>query len=417
MSLRSQADRKHIAPSFVPARATGQPLDSVTRTVMESRFGHDFSRVRLHAGEDAQRSAERLGATAYTVGTDIVFGPDAHDRARLAHELTHVVQQTRGDAAGGASEALESEAQRNSERVSLGIPARVDGRAARGMVQCQDKDDDKKPKGKFSEESGFTLKPDSIKNKFGFKAELSVPLFPDAKKGPVSFLNKLAITESGSKESESLPGPADIKALQTEAALTLVGLELPKLAVGRLGTLSLEGNIGATGKGTLGDKGGPTGALGGTASGDLSFKSASLVPPNAGSLVLTGKAGAEGSVEQPSGANAKTTAKASTKVTAGTEFESRPLGGPAATFLGLLGRKATVSLGAAGNISGAAETDKHPAVNVGGTGTFGLTGTGKDHRFLKIEVSGDAALDLTKGGKLDPASKATSVKISIGFNF
>ena len=416
MSLRSHAARKHVPPpSFIPARAAGKPLDSVTRPLMESRFGHDFSRVRIHAGPDAQRSAEHLGAAAYTVGTDIVFGPGAHPHARLAHELTHVMQQTRGDASS-SSEALESEAQRNSERISLGIPANVHGGAVPGMVQCQKKDDEKKPEGKFSESSGFTLKPDSVKNKFGFSAELSLPLLQKAKLGTLSFLDKLEITPSGSKESESVPSPADIKALRTEAALTVIGLDIPKLAKGRLGELGLESNIGGTGNVTLGDKGGPTGAIGGTASADLSFKSASLVPPSAGSLALIGKLGAKGSIEQPSGADAKFNAKASAKATAGAEFKSRAFGGPAATFLGLLGDKATISLGGEGSISGAAETDKHPSAKVGGSGTFGLTGTGKDQRFIKIKVSGEAALDLNNG-KLDPASKATIVDISVGFNF
>jgi hypothetical protein len=66
---------------------------------MESRFGHDFGSVRIHTGRDATRSADALGARAYTVGSDIVFGEGQYDRHTtdgkrlLAHELTHVVQQ------------------------------------------------------------------------------------------------------------------------------------------------------------------------------------------------------------------------------------------------------------------------------------------------------------------------------------
>jgi hypothetical protein len=51
----------------------GRPLDRETRGYMESRFGYDFSRVRVHADASAAASARSLRAPAYTVGNDIVF--------------------------------------------------------------------------------------------------------------------------------------------------------------------------------------------------------------------------------------------------------------------------------------------------------------------------------------------------------
>jgi hypothetical protein len=66
---------------------------------MESRFGHDFSQVRVHTDERAARSAEAINASAYTAGNRIVFAhgqysPDTQrGRHLLAHELTHVLQQ------------------------------------------------------------------------------------------------------------------------------------------------------------------------------------------------------------------------------------------------------------------------------------------------------------------------------------
>jgi len=77
----------------------GRPLDAATRAFMEPRFGHDFSRVRVHTDARAGESAHAVEAKAYTVGTEIVFGvgryaPHSSDGRRLlAHELTHVVQQ------------------------------------------------------------------------------------------------------------------------------------------------------------------------------------------------------------------------------------------------------------------------------------------------------------------------------------
>src|SRR2546423_13678847 len=78
----------------------GRPLEPALRQDMEQRFGYDFSRVRVHSGAAAEQSAQDVNAHAYTVGHNMVFGagrfaPGTHEGRRLmAHELTHVVQQT-----------------------------------------------------------------------------------------------------------------------------------------------------------------------------------------------------------------------------------------------------------------------------------------------------------------------------------
>ena len=80
-------------------RSPGQPLDATTRAFMEPRFGHDFSRVRVHSDAHAAESTRAIGALAYTMGQDIVFRPDQYQpqtnegRHLLAHWLTHVIQQ------------------------------------------------------------------------------------------------------------------------------------------------------------------------------------------------------------------------------------------------------------------------------------------------------------------------------------
>jgi hypothetical protein len=89
------------APSIVHEvlRSPGQPLDPATRELMEPRFSHDFSRVRIHADARAAESAQAVGALAYTVGQDVVFAggryqpADQEGRRLLAHELTHTLQQ------------------------------------------------------------------------------------------------------------------------------------------------------------------------------------------------------------------------------------------------------------------------------------------------------------------------------------
>jgi hypothetical protein len=82
----------------------GQPLPLSLRTFFEPRFGYDFSYVRVHTDEKAQRSARRVNAHAYTIGNHIVLGRGQLDsstiegRRLLAHELTHVIQQSNGPA-------------------------------------------------------------------------------------------------------------------------------------------------------------------------------------------------------------------------------------------------------------------------------------------------------------------------------
>ena len=80
---------------------SGSPLDSSTREFMETRFGYDFSNVRIHSDEIANRSAKIVNALAYTVGNDIIFegryNPHTlNGKKLLAHELTHVMQQGYG---------------------------------------------------------------------------------------------------------------------------------------------------------------------------------------------------------------------------------------------------------------------------------------------------------------------------------
>jgi hypothetical protein len=89
-------------------RSSGQPLDPQTRAFMEPRFGHDFSRVRVHTDPQAAESAQRVNALAYTVGRDVVFGAGEYSpnsdagKEMIAHELTHVVQQRKASATGMA---------------------------------------------------------------------------------------------------------------------------------------------------------------------------------------------------------------------------------------------------------------------------------------------------------------------------
>jgi hypothetical protein len=86
---------------------------------MEGRFGYDFSKVRVHSGPTAEQSAADVNAHAYTVGHNIVFSAGqfapgtSPGRRLLAHELTHVVQQSRADG-NRAAPALQRKPARKS---------------------------------------------------------------------------------------------------------------------------------------------------------------------------------------------------------------------------------------------------------------------------------------------------------------
>jgi hypothetical protein len=105
-------------------RLTGHPLDSATRALLESRFGHDFSQVRVHSDAQAAASAEALSARAYTRGNDVAFGAgrygtSTHEgRSLLAHELAHVVQQRTRTTCFDVSEAFNVAAEAEADRAA-----------------------------------------------------------------------------------------------------------------------------------------------------------------------------------------------------------------------------------------------------------------------------------------------------------
>src|SRR5580658_11217927 len=119
------------APALVHdvLRSSGRPLDAATRAFFEPRFGHDFSKVRLHTDGQAAESARAVNALAYTVGQDIAFGEGqyapaaAEGRRLLAHELTHVVQQGSGTPASSSLEigAPGSAAERDADQAAQSL--------------------------------------------------------------------------------------------------------------------------------------------------------------------------------------------------------------------------------------------------------------------------------------------------------
>ena len=120
----AQQVMKHVQAE----KGSGHPMDTETRTEMETAFGQDFGEVRVHTSAEANKLAKELGAKAFTSGKDIFFKEGAYrpgseaGRRLIGHELTHVVQQERVTragqvSAGQADDAFEQQAERTAEKV------------------------------------------------------------------------------------------------------------------------------------------------------------------------------------------------------------------------------------------------------------------------------------------------------------
>lgn len=131
---------------------SGKMLGPVLMQDMSQHFGYNFSQVRIHSGEEARQSAQDVKAHAYTVGHNIVFGagkfaPETQEgRHLLAHELTHVVQQSGSENAvqsgahekNGASNINNLASLTTSKDSSLKVQRRVGDPAQRPpSLPCQ----------------------------------------------------------------------------------------------------------------------------------------------------------------------------------------------------------------------------------------------------------------------------------------
>jgi Domain of unknown function (DUF4157) len=89
----------HVENQINSSKGGGSSMDHGTQNFMESRFGADFSGVRIHTGSQAVQMSRELNAQAFTVGNDIYFNEGKYSpnsdsgKHLLAHELTHTVQQ------------------------------------------------------------------------------------------------------------------------------------------------------------------------------------------------------------------------------------------------------------------------------------------------------------------------------------
>jgi len=88
-----------VTQKISSTKGRGSGMDSGTTSFMESRFGTDFSAVKIHTGDYAVQMSKELNAQAFTTGSDVYFNSGKYNpnsdagKHLLAHELTHTIQQ------------------------------------------------------------------------------------------------------------------------------------------------------------------------------------------------------------------------------------------------------------------------------------------------------------------------------------
>lgn len=98
-------------------KGSGSPLPEGARDRLEGHFGADLGAVRVHADGEAAALNRELNAQAFTVGSDIFFAEGKYDpsssegQGLLAHELTHVGQQT-----GFSGQAVQRQAEEEEKK-------------------------------------------------------------------------------------------------------------------------------------------------------------------------------------------------------------------------------------------------------------------------------------------------------------
>ena len=137
-----------LAARYFPPASTGHRLGGGTPAGMQARFGVPAADVMIHADPAAAAIADRLNASAFTVGRHVVFGTGRFDPASargqmlLAHEIAHVVQQCGANSGRwAASPEAELEASEAAASAVLGWPTPALSATPVG-VACQGKEEE-----------------------------------------------------------------------------------------------------------------------------------------------------------------------------------------------------------------------------------------------------------------------------------
>ncbi|GAB1542727.1 hypothetical protein NUACC21_54010 [Scytonema sp. NUACC21] len=209
----------NVESSLNASKGSGSPLADNAREFMETRFGADFSSVRVHTDSNAVQMNKELGAQAFTHGSDIYYGAGKTpgNNELTAHELTHVVQQT-----GAKKLHKEVGLRLNNKEESNKLKHNQQG--ARPHNSSLNKDissSESKNNTTFIEEpSSEITKVSSEKT-----GELSTNFHPQLNKetplkGKPIDASKLKASETGGKEKASLEGAPAQNLLETDIGIT-----------------------------------------------------------------------------------------------------------------------------------------------------------------------------------------------------
>ena len=127
-------------------RSGGQPLEGGLQKDMGESMDHDFSGVRVHTSPEADDLSQQIGAKAFTTGQDIFLREGAYDphsgggQELLAHELTHVVQQSGGTAGSGGPMTVTAPGDAYEQEADA-VANTVTGAGAESQAQRQAEDD------------------------------------------------------------------------------------------------------------------------------------------------------------------------------------------------------------------------------------------------------------------------------------
>jgi Domain of unknown function (DUF4157)/Pre-toxin TG len=157
---------------------------------MESKFGEDLSDVRIHTGARASESALALGARAYTIGREIVFGAGRYEpntikgQRLLAHEIVHVLQQRGPRRSVGSLGEAETEACEAGAAMASGLPQPVHSVVPVGIQRD-------------------ALSPGELEEAAKLHSELPLTLDPRQRKVIEKRLTELASKQAGATSAEA----------------------------------------------------------------------------------------------------------------------------------------------------------------------------------------------------------------------
>lgn len=111
-----------LESSLQLSKGSGEYMNASTQQQMSHGIGADFSNVKIHTGGNAIKMNKQLNAKAFTNGSDVYFNQGQYNpkssegKHLLAHELTHVVQQTMGNGNGESLNLMGTRPPRSDAR-------------------------------------------------------------------------------------------------------------------------------------------------------------------------------------------------------------------------------------------------------------------------------------------------------------